>query len=141
MMDAALRDPDSTVIVFEDDDRLVGCCEVRRGSDGSASFGMFAVEPLRQAAGLGRELLACAERVASEELGARRMTMSVIEQRVELIDWYRRRGFELTGERREFPYGDERFGEPRRDDLCFVVLAKDLPVRWPPAGVLTSRRQ
>ncbi|MBU6298090.1 MAG: GNAT family N-acetyltransferase, partial [Alphaproteobacteria bacterium] len=41
-----------------------------------------------------------------------------------LIAWYVRRGYELTGETRPFPYGDNRFGEPRRDDLKFVVLEK-----------------
>lgn len=126
MMEATLRDPDCIVLVGTEGERLVGCCEVRREPGGSAAFGMFAVEPSRQAAGLGRELLAAAEDVAADELGARSMTMSVIEQRRELIDWYRRRGYEAAGESREFPYGDERFGLPRRDDLRFIVMVKIL---------------
>jgi hypothetical protein len=52
--------------------------------------------------------------------------MTVIAQRVELIAWYERRGYSRTGETRPFPYGEERFGRPRRDDLHFVVLAKSL---------------
>ena len=32
--------------------------------------------------------------------------------------------YERNGEREEFPYGDVRFGLPRRDDLYFVVLRK-----------------
>jgi len=52
--------------------------------------------------------------------------MTVIRQRPELIAWYERRGYRLTGERRSFPYGDERFGQPNRDDLEFVVLEKTL---------------
>jgi hypothetical protein len=31
-----------------------------------------------------------------------------------------------TGERRPFPYGDERYGIPRQPDLVFDVLAKPL---------------
>jgi hypothetical protein len=54
------------------------------------------------------------------------MRMSVLPQRVELIAWYGRRGYSETGETRPFPYGDPRFGEPTRDDLCFVVLEKAL---------------
>ena len=32
-----------------------------------------------------------------------------------------------TGEFKPFPYGDERFGLPQRDDLRFEVLRKTLP--------------
>ena len=53
------------------------------------------------------------------------MEMTVIAQREDLIAWYERRGYTRTGETRPFPYGDERFGRPRRDDLVFVVLRKD----------------
>jgi len=51
--------------------------------------------------------------------------MTVIVQREELIAWYERRGYRRTGEHKPFPYGDERFGIPRRDDLRFEVLVKD----------------
>jgi hypothetical protein len=47
-------------------------------------------------------------------------------QRLDLIAWYQRRGYRLTGRSRPFPYGDERFGIPRRPDLSFVELAKRL---------------
>ncbi len=127
MMAATLTDPDSIVLVRTGGESMLGCCEVRREAGATASFGMFAVDPNRQAAGIGRQLLSAAEAVAADEFHATRMTMTVIEQRSELIAWYHRRGYETTGEHRAFPYGDERFGEPRRDDLRFVVLAKDLP--------------
>jgi hypothetical protein len=52
--------------------------------------------------------------------------MTVIVQRVELIAWYERHGYRRTGETKPFPYGDERFGLPRRDDLAFEVLSKTL---------------
>jgi hypothetical protein len=32
----------------------------------------------------------------------------------------------LNGETEPFPYGDERYGTPTRDDLYFVVLEKDM---------------
>jgi hypothetical protein len=54
------------------------------------------------------------------------MEMTVVAQRTDLIAWYLRRGYAATGETRPFPYGDERFGRPRRDDLAFTVLAKPL---------------
>jgi hypothetical protein len=52
--------------------------------------------------------------------------MTVIHCRDTLIAWYERRGYRRTGETRPFPYGDARFGEPRRSDLYFVVLEKPL---------------
>lgn len=52
--------------------------------------------------------------------------MTVIEQRNELIAWYERRGYCRTGKTAPFPYGDLRFGEPKRPDLRFVVMRKDL---------------
>ena len=44
--------------------------------------------------------------------------------RDELIAWYERRGYRRTGVVKPFPYGDTRFGIPRRDDLRFEVLEK-----------------
>ncbi|WP_246167104.1 hypothetical protein [Sphingomonas piscis] len=52
--------------------------------------------------------------------------MSVIERRTELVAWYERRGYRLTGERRPFPVEDPRAGLPRADDLDFVVMEKAL---------------
>ena len=54
------------------------------------------------------------------------MEMTVIRQRAELIAWYERRGYRLTGETRPFPIDDERFGLPRTRELEFVVLEKTL---------------
>ena len=52
------------------------------------------------------------------------MRMSVIDARNELIAWYERRGYRRTGEYKPFPYGDPRFGIPKRDDLRFEWLVK-----------------
>ena len=87
---------------------------------------MFAVRPGLQGGGIGGEMLAHAEAYARMAFAATSIEMTVIGQREELIAWYERRGYERTGETRPFPYGDERFGVPRRDDLHFVVLAKSL---------------
>ena len=52
--------------------------------------------------------------------------MTVIEQRSELLAWYARRGYRSTGEKEPFPYGNPRFGLPKREDLRFLVLEKEL---------------
>jgi ribosomal protein S18 acetylase RimI-like enzyme len=88
-------------------------------------LGMLTVRPDLQARQLGRTMLAEAERYAAAR-GARRMRLSVITVRDALIAWYERRGYSRTGEQLPFPYGDERFGIPLRDDLRFEVLEKTL---------------
>jgi GNAT superfamily N-acetyltransferase len=87
---------------------------------------MLTTRPIMQGAGLGRQMLEQAERWAMEHWSSRTMHLTVIVQRTELIAWYQRRGYWLTGERKPFPYGDQRFGLPRRNDLAFAVLRKPL---------------
>ena len=122
-----IEKPDSRVLLMERDGALVACCHIER-QGGVGYFGMFAVNPELQAAGLGRALLAEAERVARETWQVAAMRMTVIEQRAELIAWYERRGYRRTGETGAFPYGQPRFGIPRRDDLRFIYLSKPLEV-------------
>jgi GNAT superfamily N-acetyltransferase len=115
----------SRVLLAEQEGRLLACCHIE-DHGGSCYFGMFSVEPTLQGGGVGRATLAEAERVAREEWACREMTMTVIDIREELVRWYERRGYRRTGEHKPFPYGDARFGVPKRDDLRFEVLAKSL---------------
>jgi ribosomal protein S18 acetylase RimI-like enzyme len=87
---------------------------------------MFAVDPARQGGGIGDAVLREAERVAREEWRLPVMQMTVIDVRDSLIAFYERRGYRRTGIKKPFPYGDERFGRPKRDDLRFEVLEKAL---------------
>jgi GNAT superfamily N-acetyltransferase len=123
---AMLEDPRQRVLLAEADARLVGCVQVSDQGNGTASLGMLSVDPALQAGGLGRALIAAAEETARTAFGAKRVEMTVIRQRGELIAYYERRGYALTGEERPFPLTNPRFGLPRRQDLVFVVLAKDL---------------
>lgn len=116
----------STMLVAEAGGHLAGCCQLERRPGGEVYFGMFAVRPGWQGRGRGHEILAEAERLAREEWGAVTMVMTVLAQRLDLIAWYQRRGYRRTGRSRPFPYGDERFGIPRRPDLSFVELVKRL---------------
>jgi ribosomal protein S18 acetylase RimI-like enzyme len=121
-----IRDPDKVILVALDGGTLLGCVLVERHGERSAYLGLLSVEPVRQAAGLGRQLIDAAEAEAIRRFGATRMKMTVIRQRQELIAWYERRGYVRTGETAPFPMDDERFGLPKRRDLEFVVLAKAL---------------
>ncbi|MCX4999744.1 GNAT family N-acetyltransferase [Streptomyces longwoodensis] len=120
-----VRSPDSRLLTVEREGRIVACCQLEHRGE-HAYFGMFAVSPGQQGAGLGKAVLAEAERRARETWGATEMHMTVISVREDLIAWYERRGYRRTGRTTPFPYGDERFGIPRRPDLAFELLVKPL---------------
>ncbi|MFI7137397.1 GNAT family N-acetyltransferase [Streptomyces massasporeus] len=120
-----IKSPDSRLLAVEREGRIVACCQLEHQGD-HAYFGMFAVSPLLQGAGLGKVIITEAERQARETWGVREMQMTVISVRDDLIAWYERRGYRRTGRMTPFPYGDERFGLPQRDDLQFELLVKEL---------------
>ncbi|MEW2615763.1 N-acetyltransferase [Streptomyces sp. NPDC047880] len=122
---AVIKSPDSRLVTVERDGRIVACCQLEHRGE-NAYFGMFAVSPLLQGAGLGKLIIAEAERRAVEDWGVKEMQMTVISVRDDLIAWYERRGYRRTGRMTPFPYGDERFGVPQRDDLQFELLVKEL---------------
>lgn len=116
----------ATLLVAEREGRLVGCVYLQRLDASEAYLGMLTVEPRIQAGGIGTVLLTAAESYVTATWSAVALRMTVIAQREALIAWYERRGYARTGETQPFPYGDERFGLPKRDDLYFVVLRKPL---------------
>ncbi|GHE03023.1 GNAT family N-acetyltransferase [Streptomyces alanosinicus] len=120
-----IKAPDSRLLIVEQDGRTVACCQLEHRGD-HAYFGMFAVSPALQGAGLGRKVMAEAERRVREIWGVTEMRMTVISVREDLIAWYERRGYRRTGQMSPFPYGEERFGIPRRADLQFELLVKKL---------------
>ncbi|MFF5920031.1 GNAT family N-acetyltransferase [Streptomyces flavochromogenes] len=122
---AVITTPNSRLLVVERDGEIVACCQLEHRAE-AAYFGMFAVRPELQGAGLGKRIIAEAERRVRELWDVREMHMTVISVREELIAWYERRGYRRTGRMTPFPYGDERFGLPQRDDLEFELLVKPL---------------
>ena len=117
--------PDTVILLHEAAGAPIACVQLAR-SGTECYLGLLTVRPDTQGSGLGRRLLATAEHWAAEHWGVQSMHMTVLVQRYELIAWYERRGYVRTGVRKPFPYGDERFGLPRRDDLEFEVLRKAL---------------
>lgn len=135
MLDGQRIDPDvlardiqrdrSRILLAERDGMLLACAHVAE-DEGAGYFGMFSVRPDLQGGGVGKAMLAEAERVARDEWRLPAMRMTVIDIRDELIAFYERRGYVRTGIKKPFPYGDERYGIPKRDDLRFEILEKPL---------------
>lgn len=124
---AKINEPHGAVLLAHDaSGALAACCEVLRRDAGLAYFGLFAVDPTRQAGGIGRQVLAEAEAYAKTAWGVTSMEMSVIWTRDELIAWYVRRGYSKTEETRPFPYAELVNGKALRDDLYFSILVKSL---------------
>lgn len=122
-----LADPDQAILTAWRGDNLMGCILIARRAEGAGYFGMLSVDPRSQNRGTGRALVRLAERTLADRFGCGRVRISVFPQRDTLIEWYGRLGYRLTGETLPFPYGNPRFGLPKRDDLHFVVLERPLP--------------
>ena len=135
LLDGARIDPEvlradiardgSRVVLAERDGALLACAHVAIEGD-AGYFGMFSVVPGLQGGGIGKQVLAECERIVRDDWRLPAMRMTVIDVRDELIAFYQRRGYRRTGITKPFPYGDARFGEPKRDDLRFEVLEKAL---------------
>ena len=123
--EAALRDliqkPGTTFLLYIEDNTILGCVELRIAGE-KLYLGTLSVNPNIQNKGIGKKLLTAGEDHA-RSVGCSTMTMTVIDGRQSLIDWYVRHGYALTGERKPFVVPDERWGIPKQK-LEFVVLEK-----------------
>jgi ribosomal protein S18 acetylase RimI-like enzyme len=116
--------PSTIVLLCLLEDEVVGSVNLQL-ENGAAYLGMLVVKPTLQARGIGKELIRAAEKEARAAWGIDRMTMTVISFRPELVAFYERRGYRLTGESRPFP-NDTRGGIPLVNGLRLDVMAKDL---------------
>jgi GNAT superfamily N-acetyltransferase len=115
----------SYIVMAHQDGNLVGSCEliVNKAAE-ELYFGMFTIKPNFQNSGLGKLFLAHIEKLAAD-WKLKRITMTVITLRSELIAFYERRGYQVTNHYIPFPTED-RFGIPKVKDLKMVYLIKDL---------------
>lgn len=116
--------PDAVVLKDVDEAGAIIGCVYLKNQQKNLYLGMLTVQPDIQAQGIGKKLLEASEDHA-KELALPAIMMTVISARHELIAWYERRGYQLTGERKAFPSSDPRFGLPKQD-LEFVVLQKKI---------------
>ncbi len=112
------------VIISVDGDNIIGCVHLE--NTGSYSYlGMLSVDVNYQDKGIGKLLINECERYTKEVWKLDTIKMKVINRRVELMEYYYRRGYKTTGEIEEFISGADTFGDPT-EKLSFETLGKEL---------------
>jgi ribosomal protein S18 acetylase RimI-like enzyme len=118
-----LHDKNSLIEMAVEGIEIVGLVHLKK-ERGFLYFGMLTVKPTLQNMGIGKKLLSRIEEIALG-WGYTKIRMTVIHLRIELIQYYERRGYHRTGETEPFPAHDPRFGIPKTD-LVFHVFQKTL---------------
>ncbi len=119
-----IQDEHSMILLCQQNGEVIGSVLLQKKDD-AAYLGMFVIRPDLQGNGIGKLFLQTAERAAQESWGSRKIIMSVITLRPELIAFYQRRGYRRTGEVLPFP-DDPAAGIPRVSGLQFELLEKSL---------------
>jgi ribosomal protein S18 acetylase RimI-like enzyme len=118
-----IEDPKADLHVFSyPGEGIISCVYLKEEPD-HLYLGMLSVRPTLQAGGLGKFMLQYAEKLAVQK-GKTSIKMTVIHLRTELIAWYNRHGYQVTGEKEPWIDG-VHIGE-RKADIEFLVLSKKL---------------
>ena len=108
------------------DEKIVGSVYLKAESKSVLYLGMFAVDPTLQGQALGRQFLEHVEEHAIQQ-GFKRIRMTVIHLRTELIAYYERRGYNRSDSPESpFPFNDPNIGVPLVSGLRLVELVKEL---------------
>jgi predicted GNAT family N-acyltransferase len=88
------KEKDEILIGAFEDDKMLACCMLVRGSDRSMRLRQMAVINNLQGKGVGRAIMQFAENVA-RDLGSRKMTMHA---RVSAVGFYEKLGYQTVGD-------------------------------------------
>jgi ribosomal protein S18 acetylase RimI-like enzyme len=119
-----LNKPDSLIVLAKQEHNLLGSMHLQAVGQ-KVELSMFAVNPQQQGSGIGKKLLQHAEQTALETWQIQHFTMSVISCRQELIAFYQRRGYQLTGELKDFPVNSALWMQ-KVEQLELAVMEKNL---------------
>ena len=111
-------------LIYKNAEVIIACiCLEEKGRD--IYIGSFAVHPEHQSHGLGSAVLSAAEHYAITKLKAKKLTMFVLSERTELISFYQRRDYKLSGINKEYPV-HLNIGIPKYTGLTIVQLHKNV---------------
>jgi len=123
MLTEILLMPGSVMLVMENEqEEIIGKMNLQHHGN-KLNLSMLSISPGLQGKGSGKKLLKAAEDYARYQQ-MKSIHMTVITDRTELIDWYKRHGYVDTGERKPFPE-DPMTGKHIRE-LEFMVLEKEI---------------
>jgi GNAT superfamily N-acetyltransferase len=106
------------------DNQIIGCVHLENKGTYTL-LGMLSVDVNHQDKGIGKLLINECERYTREVYNCDEIRMKVISRRTELIDYYKRRNYRVTGEREDFGSCCDTFGEPK-ETLYFEIMYKKL---------------
>jgi ribosomal protein S18 acetylase RimI-like enzyme len=86
------------LLIAEDDGACVVACVSASAKESAGYFGMLAVDPAQQGAGLGRIMVKAAEDYLRDH-GCREIRIDVLSLRTDLLPFYRRLGYIEIGTR------------------------------------------
>jgi len=119
-IEAAMTHTDSCFFVAHQAFMLASCIYVAKEKE-HAYIGFLSVHPSLQQQGLGKYMLEYAEIFAYNMMQVRKFSMFVVSQRPELIAFYQRRGYRLTGQVKACPL---HLGIPKASGLTIDYLEK-----------------
>jgi hypothetical protein len=115
----------NVILTFTLNNKIIGCVHLEEKDD-TCWLGMLSVDVNYQTNGLGKFIIEKSEDYSVNIFECNEMKMKVIGIRDELINYYLRRGYVLTGETEDFNTSKDVFGKPNQTDLCFKILKKQL---------------
>lgn len=121
---ALIQAEGSLLLLCLQGEEVVGSVHLQKNHE-AAYLGMLVIRPELQGRNLGKQLIEAAERFVQREWGVRKIEMTVITVRTELLAFYVRRGYRRTGIRKPFPT-DRQAEVLLVEGLEFEVLEKEL---------------
>jgi ribosomal protein S18 acetylase RimI-like enzyme len=118
-----MNNPQAVILKYTKADAVISGSVYLKKEERGLYLGLLSVSPLLQASGIGRQLMSAAEQYAKEN-NCPCVFMNVISVRPELIAWYERLGYQMTGETKPLP-ADTRFGLPSQP-LEFAIMQKKM---------------
>lgn len=115
--------PSSPILVAVRNHEIIACVQITHDAT-DCWIGMLATLPTVQNSGLGKKMLSAAESFASSHFAPRRLMIAVLSSRDELLSFYQRRGYQLTGKTSGYPI-EAGVGTPLVNDLQVLELSKE----------------
>ena len=116
-----IQQPAITMLKCTDAQQHIVGCVLLEKKEGTLYLGMLSVNPQLQTAGIGKLLLQEGEAFARDHQYST-VTITVIDRRHELIDWYKRKGYRPTGNKQPF----SNKSSAALAEFSFMEMIKDL---------------